>query len=341
MKKSYILPFLFALLVSGLNSNAATLIVSSHFPQPAGVYSTIQLAYNAASAGDTILVSPADGEYAGIGISKEVHIVGTGWEPYSESVPNTKASYFIVNSGGDGSSITGFEVNGDFTIFASNVTIQRNKCRTIHVRSGCNNVVIKQNFISHIKESSTLISSAIVVVYSNAQVTLTNNIIINTSIHSSYSRGIYAQYPVNAFINNNVIRTAATAIILDKSGDNFSTHSVQNNIVLSGSITGAFDGNVSYNIGNSTQFAVGNNNQQNVDMNTVFVDPNNLDFHLLEESPAIEAGFGETDCGIYGGVFPFVDNGRSWLPAITGVNVPVLVNINDGLNISVTAKSGE
>lgn len=341
MKNNYILPFLFALLLSGLNSKAATLIVNSHFPQPAGVYSTILLAYNAASPGDTILVSPSDGEYLGITIAKEVHIVGTGWEPYSESVPYTKASHFTVHSDGGGSSITGFEVNGNFDIYASNVTIQRNKCKVIIVRNGCNNVVIKQNFISDSKQSTAAISSAVVVLYSNAQVTLTNNIIINTNINTSYSRGIYAQYPVNVFINNNVIRTAASAIMLDKSGDNFSTHSIQNNIVVNGIITGAYDGNVSYNIGNSTQFVVGNNNQQNVDMYSVFVDTDNLDFHLLEESPAIDAGFGETDCGIYGGVFPFVDNGRSWLPAITGVNVPVLVNINDGLNISVTAKSGE
>lgn len=342
MKINHIILFMFALLISGLNSNAATLIVNSNFPQPTGVYSTIQLAYNAASPGDTIVISPAEGEYAGITIAKKIHIVGNGWERPSVSVPNTKTGAYTFNTGSEGSSITGLEVNGAFTINTSSITIQRNKCQYIVVNSNCVNVVIKQNYISSFKTHYNYIEhGSIVYIRGGAQVTILNNIIINTGLNDVHINGIYAQYPTNTFSYNNVVKAMAYAFLLDKSGDNFSTHTIQNNIVLNGNLLGTHELSVSNNIGNSTQFATTNNNKQNVDMTTVFVDPENLNFHILEESPAIGAGFEGVDCGIYGGVFPFVDKGRSWLPIISEIEVPSMINAADGLDIGVKAKSGK
>lgn len=341
MKINHIILFMFALLICGLNSYAATLIVNSHFPQPTGVYSTIQLAYDAATPGDTIVISPAEGEYAGITIAKKIHIVGNGWERPSVSVPNTKTGSIIFSAGSQGSSITGLEVNGYFAINTSSITIQRNKCQYIVVNYNCSNIVIKQNYITSYRDSSNPLAGSIVSIYSGAQASVLNNIIINTGLHTSYSNGIYAEYPTNTFCYNNVVKAMANAFRIDKSGDNFSTHTIKNNIVLNGNMAGTHELSVSNNIGNSTQFATTNNNQQNVDMATVFVDAANHDYHLKEGSPAIGAGFEGVDCGIYGGVFPFVDKGRSWLPIISEIEVPSMINAADGLDIGVKAKSGK
>ena len=132
---------------SSVFCSAATLIVDSHFPRPAGVYETIQLAYNAASPGDTILVSPAPGTYAGITVTKKVHIIGTGWGDASASVPHTKIYGFTFSAGAQGSSITGFEVDGMFDINTDSITVRKNKLQFIYVRANSTNVVIIQNFI--------------------------------------------------------------------------------------------------------------------------------------------------------------------------------------------------
>ncbi|HPR33735.1 MAG TPA: hypothetical protein PLK12_16660 [Prolixibacteraceae bacterium] len=331
-------------IMGGLFSSAATLIVSSYFPKPEGVYTTIQAAYNAASPGDTIIITPAEGEYAGITIAKEIHIIGNGWSRLSESVPNTKTSGFTFNAGAEGSSITGLEVNGMFDINTDNITVKRNKLYYIYVQANCTNVVIIQNFISSDRFCCSWWETSIISIWENTEVYISNNIIINTRTGSYGQYGIYTSYPTNVIVCNNVFNTEDGAIIISMSGGNYCPHRVFNNIIKWGGgtsgVAASYDEN-NHNMGNSTQFGTINNNQQNVDMNTVFVDATNHDYHLKEGSPAIGAGLDGTDCGIYGGAYPFVDNGRTWLPTITEVSVPAIVNINDGIDVSVKAKSGK
>jgi len=339
MKKSiFTLCTLFFLTIS-LFSHATTLIVDSHYPRPAGVYSTIQLAYNAASPGDTILISPAEGEYAGITITKKIHIVGTGWARPSSGVPNTKTSGFTFNAGAQGSSVSGLEVNGMFNIQTDSITVKRNKLQYIYVGINSTNIVIIQNYIISARNCCSWQDGTILSIWENTEVFISNNILIHTGTWEPHA--IRSMYPSNLIICNNILKANSYAIRLDISGGNYSTHSVYNNIVLGGSISGISTPNNFNNIGNTTQFPAENSNQQNVVMTNVFVDATNYDFHLKELSPAIGAGVGGTDCGIYGGTFPFVDNGRTWLPIITEMNVPDVVNVKDGLDVSVKAKSGK
>lgn len=330
------------LFVSYVFCSATTRIVDSHFPQPTGVYSTIQLAYNAASPGDTILISPAVGEYAGITIAKRVHIVGTGWSNPSTSVPHTKTGSFTFNSGSQGSSMSGLEINGMIDINTDSIMVKRNKLQYIYVRTNSTNIIIIQNYIIVARSCCGWNETSIISIWENSEVFISNNIIINNGTYQPY--GIYTSFPTNVILCNNVFRSGDRAITIGMSGGNYSPHSVFNNIIVSGGgtsgVSTAYSDN-NHNIGNSTQFGTINDNKQNVDMSTVFVDAANYDFHLKEGSPAIGAGVGGTDCGIYGGTFPFVDNGRTWLPMITEMSVPAIVNVADGLDISVKAKSGK
>jgi hypothetical protein len=339
MKLNLLIPFGIIIFLNGLVCSATTLIVDNHFPTPAGEYATIQLAYNAASTGDTILISPSEGEYTGMTITKQIHIVGNGWTRPSASVPNTKTSGFIFNPGAQGSSITGLEVNGLFDILTSNITIKRNKCQSIYVRANCTDVVIMQNIIQSSRSIGGLwYGSSMISLWENTEVFISNNIIINTYYGSASVNGIYNLYPGSLIVCNNIIKVEDYSINFSMSEGNYTTHSIYNNIVLEGEISAVIG---SYNnIGNSTQFPATDGNQQNVVMSDVFEDPDNNDFHLKVGSPAIGAGFEGADCGIYGGTLGFVDNGRSWLPIITEVDVPVIVNKADGLDITVKAKSG-
>jgi len=110
-----------------------------------------------------------------------------------------------------------------------------------------------------------------------------------------------------------------------------------NNIGIDGPVSGSVNTYLN-NIGNSTQFPAGNGNQQNVDMNTVFVNYNSgVDNGLIlaSGSPAIGAGLNGVDCGIFGGIAPYVLSGLPPVPSIfeiiqSGVGttgVPIQVNL--------------
>jgi hypothetical protein len=336
MKINLLIPFGIIIFLNGLVCNATTLIVDNHFPTPAGEYATIQLAHDAASAGDTILLTPSESSYTGINVTKQVHIVGTGWVRPSASIPNTKTDGFSFSPGSEGSSVTGCEVIGLFVINANNITIKRNKCEKISVFANRTDVIIMQNFVMGYSYNAGSLE-AIVYFSENTEVFFSNNIVINGySLYSNF--GLVINYPSNSIVCNNIIKAEDYSIYIYKSGETYATQSFFNNIVIESGVYGIIG---SYNnISNSTQFPATDGNQQNVVMSTVFEDPDNYNFHLKAGSPAIGAGFEGTDCGIYGGTFGFVDNGRSWLPIITEVNVPVIVNKADGLDITVKAKSG-
>lgn len=339
MKFNFLISTVIILFLNGLVCSATILIVDNHFPTPAGEYATIQLAHNAASSGDTLLLTPSEGGYAGITITKLIHIVGNGWARPSASVPNTKTSGFIYNTGSAGSSITGCEVIGTIDINTNNITVKRNKCQYIFVRANCINAIIMQNFVIGNNESYERHTASAIYIWENTEVFLSNNVIINTS-YVSYRTG-YALticYPSNTIVCNNIFKAEDYSVFCDMSGATYTTHSFYNNIILGGGISGI---TASYNnLGQSTQFPATDGNLQNKDMSTVFVDAANNDFHLKAGSPAIGAGFNGTDCGIYGGTHGFVDNGAPWLPIIYFLNVPTEVNKKDGLNVTVKAKSG-
>lgn len=339
MKFNILISTAILLFLNGLVCRATILIVDNHFPTPAGEYATIKLAYDAASPGDTLLLTPSEGEYAGITVSKLVHIVGNGWARPSASVPNTKTSGFIYSTGSASSSLTGCEVNGVIDINTNNITVKRNKCQSILVRANCTDVVIKQNYvIGYRLDYNNRPTQTIIYVWENTKVFLSNNVIINTAYGSFENYALLICYPSNSIVCNNIFKAEDYSVVLDMSGATYSTHSVFNNIILGGGISGiaaSFN-----NMSQSTQFPATDGNLQNKDMSTVFVDAANYDFHLKAGSPAIGAGFNGTDCGIYGGDFGFVDNGAPWLPIVYELNVPVMVNKKDGLNVTVKAKTG-
>jgi hypothetical protein len=96
-----------------------------------------------------------------------------------------------------------------------------------------------------------------------------------------------------------------------------------------------------YNIGTSTQFGNQNGNQQNVSQSVLFVGltGNSTDgqWKLKTGSPAIGAGEGGTDIGMYGGETPYVLSGIPPIPAIYSLDAQSLPS--NTLDVNLKAKS--
>lgn len=322
------------ILVNGIFCNAKILIVDNHTPTPAGAYSTIQLAHDAASAGDTLMLTPSEIEYSGITITKTIHIIGNVWDRPAPDLSFTKTSGFSLNA--EGVSIQGIKINGDCFITKNSITLKRNWINGI-IRVGyqtarLNGIIIIQNLITG---NGGTITSDPIGVKSNSTCLITNNV-VKTNI---YGNAFVAEFPITIILKNNIFisHVDRAAIYLAANGNSYSNHEVLNNIVISGSIFGTTISN--NNLSNSTQFPASNGNIQNIDMNAVFVNVVAGDYHLKAGSPAIGAGENGTDCGIYGGELGFVDKGIPGQPYIYHLEVPSIVNKKDGLSVTVKAKS--
>jgi hypothetical protein len=105
---------------------------------------------------------------------------------------------------------------------------------------------------------------------------------------------------------------------------------------------------VQNNIASSTQFGSANGNQASVGMGNVFAGGANASpdgwWQLKAGSPALGAGYGSTpekpvDCGLFGGISPYVLAGLPPIPAIYFFeNQPVGSNA-DPVDVSIKVKS--
>jgi len=135
----------------------------------------------------------------------------------------------------------------------------------------------------------------------------------------------------SADIRNNVISSF---------NQSFVNNSIFYNNIGSGTIT-LSNCDVQNNIGNSNQFGTLNGNQENVDMNMVFVGEGSTDgqWQLAPGSPAIGAGITGEDCGIFGGNEPYRLSGVPAIPAIWFFDAPTSGSTNSGLQVNVKVKS--
>jgi hypothetical protein len=319
-------------------SLATIRIVNNSTPTPVGTYATIQLAHDAASPGDTLMLTPSESEYSGINVTRKLHIIGNGWDRASTLLPNTKTGTFSFSGGSSGSSLTGCLINGQINVYTDDITIKRNKCGFIYSDGNLNTIII-QNIILGSRTSSNRDAGSMVYISANSSGVITNNIIINTTSSGVYSRwGLIICYPSQCVISNNIFKGQSGATIFDTSGNSYIGQSFYNNIIIEGGVSGVIGSH--HNLCNSTQLPATDGNQQNIDINSLFVDLANNDFHLKSGSPAIGAGYNGSDCGIYGGELGFVDKGVPGLPYIYYLDVPGVANKKDGLNVTVKAKSG-
>ena len=300
---------------------------------------TLQDAVDGVAAGDTIYVEQSPFSYGGATIDKQVILIGGGyWHTENDSTSaNTERSIIddvSFNVGSEGSILIGISIDKiindnvwDFVLINVNTDdIILERCfiqisvvggdpvpKLILLNGDVNNIIIQQNWIYFYNnnESGNCI-------YLNGD---TQNVLIRNNFIRSVTNNSTGGYPI-------YMETASSLNSPQINGNiiigNMSTYDCLylNNIQISGNFYNGAGGVTANNICNATQFPDSNNNQQNVDMSTVFVDHDlyiDNGYILAPGSPAIGAGFNGGDCGMFSNDYGGNTYRLSGLPAIPAI----------------------
>lgn len=319
---------------------SATVWRVNNMPGVNASFTTIQAAHNAnyVYAGDTIYLEASSGTYGNLTATKRLVIIGAGYflveNSYQQANSNSSIiGTIILNAGSQGTIIEGCRIN-NLLISTSDIIIQRNQIinddnSTPLIKfpsQNINNTLIRNNYLKHEH------SYAGIGIFS--EVSGINNVRIIGNYIETIDASDFAldlRIGFSGIIENNVI------------SGNVKIYGTQfnNNILREGTFTPT---NSTYynNIGNATQFGTTNGNLQNINMITVFVGPTGYStdgqWQLKTGSPAIGAGVGGVDCGMFGGAFPYVLSGLPGIPSIY-FHEQDIDNVNQQLNISIKAKS--
>ncbi|MEE4175995.1 MAG: hypothetical protein V2I46_00655 [Bacteroides sp.] len=309
-------------------------------------FSTFQAAHDAAAAGDTIYVEGNGNEshYGNITISKKLIIIGPGYflnendSTYANPIFARFLSIYIQPTA-VGTEIYGLYVytpdgnTNNLRIRASDVVISRNSFylngyNNILIDANVENVSITQNYTYEIKTSSNSIVANNILISNNY---VNNSINLNNLSSAIISNNVIRAYISNVFysqIKNNILYQEHGGDVL--SVQNTGNY-VANNLVAGGLVSG---GNY------------GPGNFGNVDMSTVFVGyPTQGSYstdglwQLKADGPAIGAGEGGIDCGMFGGPLPYVLSGLPAIPRIYEAIVPTAGSTFTGLPVIIKAKS--
>ncbi len=282
--------------------------------------------------GDTLYLDPGCTITTQQNVTKTLTIVGTGFtgasQPYGYATISGALYLKAANI-----KVMSTIVSGRIYIQASDITVER--CRAsygIEGNSSSPNAIIRQ---CHVTNGQTNNRTAINVA-SSTNWTI-ENCIINPS--SSYSIAISrASYSI---IRNNILTSDQTGNYYTLSASN---STITNNIIINTSYADhAFNGDS----GQLTNNVI--SQEVNADYNHVGVlatadvfTGDIQSYTLTDESPAKNYGTDGTDCGIFGGLYPYVKGGRpQGHPYYTEVKVASKPDANDKLRVSFKIKMND
>ncbi|MBW6513210.1 MAG: hypothetical protein K0B87_00420 [Candidatus Syntrophosphaera sp.] len=323
----------FVVLLIAAGALAGTVHIVNNTPDTDPDFTTLSAAYTAAAPGDTLYICGSLTSYGDLNLQKQLTLIGAGYflteNPFTQANPHSsKLNTLQFSSGSAGSLASGLQANRMY-VNASNITLKRNFVNmtsyddAIYINTGASNVAVVQNYVSRAGVSYT--TRCLNAVGNNYSLYIANNFfVVDGSANLNLATTSFATIEHNVFhaVGGNGNVTIYNSIF-------------QNNIMRSGNFTANATNTVLNNIGNATQFGTANGNQSNVDMATVFTLSGSTDgmYMLLPGSPAIGAGVGGADCGMYGGPAPYVLSGMpEGIPSIyeftapaSGFTLPALI----------------
>lgn len=323
-------------------------------------FTTLQAAINGASAGDTIYLEASATHYGAGTLAKKLVIMGTGyWLTENDTTQANKnvsrVTQLTFNAGSEGSVVSGLYIYfGDFgntqhwkliAINTDSITISRNFIKgysfssssyagyAIHINGNRQEISIQQNWIEAIGHSNTVSC----LYYSGVP----TNCVVQNNFIRSYKSGSGNYFIINLVNNNPLNDVRILNNVIWGSVTTYYTE-LTNNIMVSGSYNNGLGDGAYHNICNSTQFPAGNGNQQNVVMDSVFVDFDlyiDKGYFLKPNSPARNAGVNVGDCGVFSN-----DIGTSYL--LSGIPpIPAIFEVNtqnygeETIPVNIKAKS--
>ena len=307
---------------------SATVITVSNNPvdDNAAQYASLQDAFDAATEGDTVLVSGSSASYGNATLTKQIVLIGAGYNPDNQTHFKSIIGSLTMQVGMDGfgnpvsnpsgSKIMGFEISYIYGYEdVDDVVLMRNKIYAIYLYYGSSEWDIINNIVDIVYDnnrnaSNIVISNNVIINYvgrfQEPTVLVTNNLFIKSSGYS------FSQIS-NAVITNNIFYGAET----------------------SGCDYCIFNNNISIGAG-YTEFIYANNTGGNnqVGANPLFVSVASTafsysdDYHLQGSSPGIDAGSDGSDIGIYGGLYPFPSGGDVPYQTSAMPNIPQIIEMN-------------
>jgi hypothetical protein len=299
-------------------------------------FTSLQQAHDTSivQAGDTLHIEPSPTTYGSLVSTKKLIIIGPGYylnqnQNQQQNITSAKINYFDLYPGSQGTVISGITSTGNNAIRTGNVSISRNNLAGgvyLDNSSGpsFSNVLITQNFF---------LTNGVNSLSGSGSFTISNLVITNNYLPEFIS--LHAN--ISGVISNNVIGQTLYS--------NVSNFNVNNNIFYgnyAAYVQGASNA-VYNNIGISNSGLPANNGNQNgVNILNLFVGntagTNEGQWKLAPNSLALGAGVGGVDCGMYGGLSPYVMSGLPPVPSIYLLTAPVNSN-GDQLPITIGVKS--
>jgi hypothetical protein len=291
-------------------------------------FTTAQAAHDAAAANDTLMFEPSGNGYGNITVIKKLTLFGVGYflsnsNPNSPITSDTSLGTVTFNVGSSGSLISGLTVTAYVNINTSNITVKGNNGGTLTVAAAASNVVIARNFNMYVDTQGTC-----------SNIVVSNNYLTGIDVNDTQ---------VGVIVSYNVIKGTLTC-----TGQTFS-----NNIYVQGSSVTLTSSTVSNNIdarvAGSSVFGTSNGNIGNVSPLVVFVGgavsgtnytpAYDGDLVLKAGSPAIGAGIGGVDCGIFGGSSPYKLSGLPPVPLLTKFVSSGIGSNSTPVTITISAQS--
>ncbi len=301
-------------------------------PNTVPIYTTIQAAHDAATAGDIIMVEPSAVEYGNLTATKQLTYYGNGYLLGSladNKNPNlqaknveSKISSVVFQSGSEGSIFSGLKMSSAISIYTNNISIIRNYANQINLYNTALNCKIQQNYVAFINcqgSSNNVFQNNIIyqgIVINNQS---NNNLVENNVITSN----IYGITLNNCIVRNNIDMVNFSS---DLAGS-----TVTNNLAVNAAVFGTSNGNLVSTASAIFEDATNTSNLFSEDTR----------FKLKVGSPAIGAGLNgtlATDMGAYGGSFPYIPSGIPAIPSIYKIVVPGTVTSNN-FNITISTKN--
>ncbi|MGV3630980.1 MAG: hypothetical protein ACO1O6_07230 [Bacteroidota bacterium] len=352
-----------------LTAQATVRTVSNHVNSP-GQYTSLQAAHDASASGDTLYIHASDVAYGNLTMDRSLVLIGEGALPdkqlqYDTHINTINLTYaaFPATTTAAGSKFYGLLIDQVYVGYTSSasttglgsITFSRNKLGAISLQKNHSNLLIYNNVINYMGQTSSTAGSLYNCVFSNNICTYfqpiisegANNLISNNIFETYFnargsvvSNNVFYNYTSNGTVN-------VSTISCTFSNNLFYAFNAVNPAIISGSNTGTgnlFDVDPVY-----TTPALGSQVYQ-----YTYSNPANGPFanlHLQASSPGKNYGTDGTDIGLYGGSYPWVDGSAtdsryryftmpSQVPHMMEMNIinPALP-VNGTLNVEFNAKT--
>ncbi len=323
--------------LSWIMVNAQNIISVDNSPGSTANYTSLQAAIDEAEGDDFIYVTGTGIDYGNITINKKVNIIGPGYflAANQGGVTNTApaiVSDIILTAGANNSLISGLTsdegnpLNDKVHIEGvSNIVFQNNHLYGDLEIVNSSNITVHNNFFD-----PDYCCNDIIIEEGCSNIQILNNII--------YAAGLGVDITSGAEFKHNVILTDNIDFI------GFHNTIVKNNIF---SILNypdfANSSSILFNVFTLPQNEIPVNNIGNLNSSSIFIGQGSPDgvFQLKSNSPAIGAGEGGVDCGIFAGASPYVLSGLPSIPIIYSLEAPVSASAGGTIQVKVKARANE